>query len=180
MVAPSLPPRGIFVPTTMIFNSDLPAAVLVSWIQLRCLAWRGWATPPYSIPELAALLGIHPNRLEKHLAHLKDISALSYRHSQGKLILSFPESPGITDEDLPLVQNPFTSPLRTMAEREIHPPTSYFPAKILGYISYEEDEKDPLYVEPDQPVLERFPAEQAHEFSKPALSRQVEHSLVAK
>ena len=92
-----LPERGIFVPIQMIFNTQLPSAVLVTWIQLRCLAWKGWVTPPLSLDELASLVGIHPARLNRHLSQLQGISALTYRSAgNGKLILSFPAEPSVT------------------------------------------------------------------------------------
>jgi hypothetical protein len=136
-----LPPRGIFVPTKMIFNGQLPSAVLVTWIQLRCLAWRGWVTPPLSIPELASLIGIHPARLNRHLAQLQDLSALACRNTRsGKLILSFPEEPSAKPEnqaaalDRPDSANLNSHPL------ESPDPATYFPTKILGYLSYQEDQ----------------------------------------
>ena len=104
MAQPLLPPRGIFIPTHMIFNTQFPPAVLVTWIKLRCLAWKGWITPPLSIPELASLIGIHPTRLHKHLSQLLEISALSCRTTQGgKLILSFTEEHSLAN------RNPGTS-----------------------------------------------------------------------
>ena len=94
-----LPARGIFVPTQMVFNTQLPSVVVVTWIQLRCLAWSGWNTPPFSLPELASLIGIHPARLQRHLSQLQDISALACRSAgDGKLILSFPEEPIVETE----------------------------------------------------------------------------------
>jgi hypothetical protein len=143
-VNPSLlPPRGIFVPTNMIFHTQIPSAVLVTWLQLRCLAWRGWNTPPLSLSEFASLIGIHPARLQKHLAQLQDVSALVCRTTKdGKLIVSFPgerttrsENP-VTEAILPDV------PIRTPQERESIAPASYFPTRILGYVSYQDDQEE--------------------------------------
>ena len=144
-----LPPRGIFVPTQMIFNTQLPTAVLVTWIQLRCLAWRGWSTPPFSLPELASLIGIHPARLQRHLAELQDISTLVCRSAEdGKLILSFPEEPPAeTKHQTATTHIPesvsLNSHTRTSSET-----TSYFPDRILGYISYQE-EQEPVEITND-------------------------------
>ena len=135
-----MPPRGIFIPTHMIFNTQLPPAELVTWIQLRCLAWDGWVTPPFSIPELASLIGIHPNRLHKHLSHLQEISALAWRITKaGKLILSFPEEPAARTVNqpsaaiLPGASIPYPQGRDTLAT------PSYFPPQILGYLSYPEE-----------------------------------------
>jgi len=139
MAQPMLPPRGIFIPTQMIFNTQLPPAVLVTWIQLRCLAWRGWVTPPFSISEFASLIGIHPNRLHRHLSQLHDISALSWCITKnGKLILSFPEEPTTRIENQALAPILSGSAIPYSQDRESLEPPSYFPPKILGYLSYQE------------------------------------------
>ena len=138
-----LPPRGIFVPTHMIFNHDLPSAVLVTWIQLRCLAWDSWVTPPLSISELAALTGIHPARLHRHVSQLQSISALSWRSAeQGKIILSFPEDPIVESRNHVESQNLGSSSFLNSEVREAPDPPSYFPPQILGYLSFQEDEEE--------------------------------------
>lgn len=131
-----LPPRGIFIPTHMIFNTQIPPAVLVTWIQLRCLAWRGWVTSPLSISELASLIGIHPARLHRHLLQLHDISALSWRIAgNGKLIVAFPEEPSVE------TKNQAGDPtFLNSQDKESPVPPSYFPRQILGYLSYQDDQ----------------------------------------
>ncbi len=149
MNSSQLPPRGIFVPTQMIFNTQLPSVVVLTWIQLRCLAWRGWATPPFSLPELASFIGIHPTRLQRHLAQLQDVSALICQSTQdGKLILSFPEESTLRTENhtkAAHIPDPgiLNSPTRTSPEI-----VSYFPDRIMGYISYQEDQ-DPVDITND-------------------------------
>ena len=135
-----LPPRGIFVPTRMIFNQQLPAAVLVTWIQLRCLAWSGWNTPPLSIPELASLTGIHPARLNRHLSQLEEISSLSCRTVvNGKIIISFPEEPTVIPESHVEDRNHAESTLPSSEQHASPDPPSYFPRQILGYLSFPEE-----------------------------------------
>lgn len=137
MPRPLLPPRGIFIPTHMIFNTQIPPAVLVTWIQLRCLAWRGWVTSPLSISELASLLGIHPARLHRHLFQLHEISALSWRSAGNeKIIVVFPEEPSVEAKNQ--AGNPafLNSP-----DKESPALASYFPRQILGYLSYQEDQE---------------------------------------
>jgi hypothetical protein len=138
-----LPPRGIFVPTQMIFNHELPSAVLVTWIQLRCLAWDSWVTPPLSISELAALTGIHPARLHRHVSQLQSISALSWRSVEhGKIILSFPEDPTVEPVHHMEARNLVRSSILNSENRESPDPPSYFPPQILGYLSFQEDEEE--------------------------------------
>jgi hypothetical protein len=144
-----LPERGIFVPVSMIFQSELPAAVLLTWIQLRCLAWKGWHTPAFSIPELASLTGIHPARFQRHLSQLQTISALSIHiTSDGKLILAFPEEPLVREQNEVKNQNPVTSIHPNSEYPEMPDQSSYFPDQILGYISYpkeQEQSSNPKY-----------------------------------
>jgi hypothetical protein len=141
MPQPLLPPRRIFIPTRMIFNDQIPPAVLVTWIQLRCLAWKGWVTPPLSIPEFASLISIHPARLYKHLSQLQDISALSWRTTQaGKYILSFPEEPTLRSENQDVKPSLPGSKISNSQDCDSLDPPSYFPPKILGYLSYQEEQ----------------------------------------
>ncbi len=135
-----LPPRGVFVPTAMLFHSQLPSAVLLTWIQLRALAWQGWSTPPLSLAEFASLLAIHPARLSRHLDQLQSLSALSV-HPNGaeKLVLSFPEEPFVEPGPPNVRSYDPTTPVSTAREDAAPEPTSYFPRQILGYITYDED-----------------------------------------
>ena len=136
MQLPLLPPRGIFIPTRMIFHPQLSGAVILTWIQLRCLAWDGLSTPPLSIPELASLLAIHPNRFSRHLSMLQDISALSWKTTgNGKIILSFLEEPTVIVENPVDAQNPAGSALFSSGDREAPGTQSYFPRQIMGYLS---------------------------------------------
>jgi hypothetical protein len=124
----------------MIFHPQLPSAVLVTWIQLRCLAWDGWVTPPLSIPELASLIGIHPARLNRHLSQLQGISALSWRAvGHGKIIVAFPEEPFVVPENQTENRNHAGSTFLSSEDQES--PPSYFPPQILGYLSIKENQE---------------------------------------
>jgi hypothetical protein len=134
------PPRGIFVPTQMVFNTQIPSVVVLTWIQLRCLAWRGWVTPPLSLPELASLIGIHPARLQRHLADLQDVSALvCSSNKDGKLVLSFPQEP-IAETEPKAANAHGTNPeTKHSLDRGSPETASYFPERIMGYLSFQED-----------------------------------------
>jgi hypothetical protein len=126
----------------MIFNPQLPPAVLVTWIQLRCLAWDGWVIPPLSISELAALIGIHPARLHSHLSQLQDISALSWRTAgYGKRIVSFPEEPTVKTDNQAEAPNLPGSKILNPHDRVSPDPPSYFPPRIMGYLSFHEGQE---------------------------------------
>ena len=139
---PLLPPRGIFIPTRLIFHPQLPPAVLLTWIQLRCLAWDGWSVPPLTIPELASLLDIHPPRLNRHLSLLRSISALRWRSTwQGTITISFSDEPSDKPENQPGSPNFKNSKVLNSTNSESLDPRSYFPQRILGYLSYQEDQE---------------------------------------
>ena len=139
---PLLPPRGVFVPTYIIFHPELPSAVLTTWIKLRCLAWDGWATAPFNLSELASLIGIHPARLQKHLSQLQGISTLSCRIEQnGKIIVSFPEAPSIKPGHIAGPVDFPASPVPNLRNSELPVTNSYYPARIMGYLSFDEDQE---------------------------------------
>ncbi len=148
------PPRGVFVPSKLIFHPQLPAAVLVSWIKLRSLAWRGFSTPPMNLAELASRLAIHPARLARHLAQLQEISALDMRQAlQDKIVLSFPDEASLPPKN-PNQAQASTVPIAATPEKRAMPTySSYFPSRILGYISYaDDDEESPQLNEAEQPA----------------------------
>lgn len=160
-----LPPRGIFIPTHLIFHPDLPSAVLVTWIRLRYLAWEGWTTPPLKVAELASHIGIHPSRLHRHLAQLQDLSALSCRITgQGKVILSFPEEPIVKLDNLNDGQNYTAFTILNTKDRKTPVPSSYFPPKILGYLSFDDDEERLPHLQEDTTNLEALECEAGMSF----------------
>ena len=181
MAHPTFLPRGVFVPTHLIFHPELPSAVLVTWIQLRSLAWDSWTTPPMSLPELAAHIGIHHSRLNKHLAQLKDISALSWRNTDyGKIIISFPEEPTAMPENQLEAQNNVGSTIGNTSDRETPIPHSFFPQKILGYLSFEDDEEGALYGGEYSAAIDGVNAEQARELSNLTICKPAVHAFLAK
>ena len=123
MARPLLPPRGVHVPARMIYCPQLSPAVILTWIQLRGLAWGGMVTPPLRMQELTALTGKSQASIYGHMTLLRSISALSWRSAeQGTIIVSFAEKP---------FENP--------ASHEILPPNSRIPksqnqdSRILEY-----------------------------------------------
>ena len=173
----ALPPHGVFVPGQLISHPRLTAAALATWVQLRSLAWDGWSTPPITLPELAAQLGLHPGRLSRHLALLQDVEALTWRDAgSGRLILSFPQQPIL----LPIPYQDVGSypyPADTRRLPNDHPGlVSYFPSRILGYLSYEDDH-DPLYIDDGLDLPKRVEPVLNREFSRWALCAPAEHSL---
>jgi hypothetical protein len=132
-----MPPRGIFIPIQMIFNTQLPPAVIFTWIQLRCLAWDGRVTPALNIQQLVLLTGKSQMTIFRHLSRLKSLSALDWCSTgDGGLIISFPA--GQPDSPIRSVDiSNFTDFNGVNSETLIVPePAFYFPAKILGYLSY--------------------------------------------
>jgi hypothetical protein len=173
-------PRGVFVPTPLIFNPQLPNAALVSWIKLRSLARRGFATPAMSLPELAAQLGIHVTRLSKHLAQLQDLSVLAIREAgHEKIILTFPQ-------ETTSLQNPQTEPQdsskiaqNSIQAREGVLQNSYFPKRILGYLSYD-DEQDPFGIENDSDRTGSTVKEATGDYLKLIIRKPDAHALLTR
>ena len=98
MAQPLLPPRGVFVPTRMIYHSPLPP--------LRGLAWGGQVTPPHRCQELTALTGKCQATLYQHMSLLRPMPALSWRSTgQGTIIVSFAAMPSDVpfDSELPIL-----------------------------------------------------------------------------
>jgi len=95
MPRPLLPPRGIFIPTMMIYNREVPPSVVYTWIQLRGLAWDREETPAISMPQLSDLTGKSQSTLYGHMALLRSWGALRMRPSvKGTFIVSFPVDSG--------------------------------------------------------------------------------------
>lgn len=138
-----LPPHGVFIPTKMIFYPQLPPSVLFTWIQLFCQAWDGGITPPLSIQQLVQITGRNQATLYRHLSWLKSTSALRWcSSSDGRIIISFHDN--LIEKSKPSVR--FPSLIETNAtnsnNRDISRPANYFPPKILGYLSYQEDQTE--------------------------------------
>ncbi len=179
MTQPSFHSPGVYVPTHLIFHPELPASVLVTWIQLRSLTIDGRVTPPATLPELAARLGIHPSRLNRHMAYLQDLDALSsHEVGGGKIALSFPDQPSILPNQPTSVQAEKNPPLRVIQNPDSSS-ASYFPSRILGYLSFDDD-KDPLLIEREPENIHERHLPEAHHLSEFLTRQSAEHALVEK
>jgi hypothetical protein len=138
---PLLPPCGIFFPTTMIFNHQLPPSVQFTWIQLFCQAWNGRSTPPLSIQQLVQITGRNQVTLFRHLSRLQSTSALRWHSNRdGRIIISFHDN--LSEKSEPSVGFPslIDSNAANSNNRDISQPAHYFPPRILGYLSYQDDQ----------------------------------------
>lgn len=74
MGASLLPPRGVFVPTWLLFDKSLPPVVRDTLVQLMALAWSnaGHELPPVSFLTLSGLTGKSISTLHSHFAILRD------------------------------------------------------------------------------------------------------------
>jgi hypothetical protein len=107
-----------------------------------------------SLPKLASLIGIHTARLQRHLAQLQDLSALVCRNAgDGKLILSFPEEPTPKSKNQAASTDLSYAAMHNTRDQETPASASYFPTRILGYLSYQDDE-EPVEITND---LEELP-----------------------
>jgi predicted DNA-binding transcriptional regulator AlpA len=125
----------------MIFNLQFPPAVLVTSIQLRCLAWGSRVTPAFSMQELSQITGKSKATLYMRLSQLKSLTSLQWRSiGRGKMIVSFPEEPADMSEQKAVPPNIPNSTILNSKNSELPDPASYFPHRILGYLSYQEDQ----------------------------------------
>jgi hypothetical protein len=155
MTQPLLPPRGIFIPTHMIFNPQLPPSVLFTWIQLRCLAWGGWVTPSLSMRELTKIIGKSQATLYRHMSLLRYMDALCWRSTgKGTIKFSFPEEPLGKPKYQSGPPNLPDSKVLNSINPELPDPPSYFPAQILGYLTFQEDEERFSNVEQESKKLD--------------------------
>ncbi len=175
------PPRGIFIPTRMIFNPHLPPTVLVTWIQLRSLAWGGWVTPTLNMQELGTLTGKSQVQLYRHLSQLRHINALSWRTTEsGSIIVSFEDEPA--EQLKSIKKSPAVPGSRipdTTNSEALYPP-SYFPSRILGYLSFDEDEEGFQNVKVDSPDLESMGREGEMNFSYALNHTRDQHTIFLK
>ena len=141
MLPALLPPRGIFIPTQTIFHLKLPPSVLLTWIQLRSLAWDGCVTPPLRIQELTQITGKNQATLLNILSRLKSISSLDWCSTgNGRIIISFPDELSDKPKRSVDILNLPDFKVDNSETRKVPEPAFYFPAKILGYLSYQEDD----------------------------------------
>jgi hypothetical protein len=90
MALPPLPPRRFSIPTHVIFGSQLPPAVFLTWLQLRSLTWCGQELPPFSLQAWVDLTGTSRTTFLRHLAFLQEKHALRWSSTgRGLLNVSF-------------------------------------------------------------------------------------------
>jgi len=95
MSRPIKPPRGVFISTTILFDSALTPTLRDTLLQLYALAWGsdGQFTPPVSIPQLVQLTGKSERSLYAHLTALRNFhSALRLQGAgSGLFVIHFAE-----------------------------------------------------------------------------------------
>jgi len=78
MPQPSLPPRGYFVPTDLIFDPQLPDPVFRTWLQLHSLTWRGDGSISLLLQGWLDFTGISRATFFRHLAFLRQQGVLRW------------------------------------------------------------------------------------------------------
>lgn len=96
----TLPPRGVEIPSKMLY-SQLSPAVIKTWGQLRGLAWGKDTTPQLTMDELVSLTGSKPSTLYEHMRLLRASYALSWQMAKKEtFIFSFPSNDQINSSFL--------------------------------------------------------------------------------
>jgi hypothetical protein len=128
MPRPLLPPRGVFVPASILYDKSITSAVRDTWIQLRGLAYGQLETPSLSFPQLSEILDKSQSTLYGHMTILRARDALRWRSARdGTFIVSFPEAiDGIQDsenlEKPDSLTPPDKSPKSTRGRKELQSP----------------------------------------------------------
>jgi len=90
-----LPPRGIFIPASLIYNPSFSSSAFHTWVKLRGLAWGRGETPPLSMQQLVEITGLSQSSLYRQMAYLRSWGALRWRPSEmGTLIITFESEVG--------------------------------------------------------------------------------------
>ena len=85
-----LPPKGVYVPPNIAYDTTFSPAARDTYMQLRGLAWGKKVTPKLAIEMLSKLLGKSPSTIYGHLAYLRDRPVLCYEAAgDGTLIVTF-------------------------------------------------------------------------------------------
>ena len=91
MMTPLPLQKIIPVPTALVYNHTLSAAVLRTWMQLRGLSADKPRTAPFRIKKFAILVSKSPSTIYGHMAILRTLGLLSWRSvDSGTLVVSFP------------------------------------------------------------------------------------------
>jgi hypothetical protein len=90
-----VPPKYVNAPTSVVYDPDMPRALIVTYIRLRGLAWRNKDrfTPPMRIEKLLEITGLKRRAFYQHLSELRETGPLRWESPQpGHLVLYFDES----------------------------------------------------------------------------------------
>jgi len=133
----NLLPSEVFIPSGMIFDPDLPPTVRMTCIRLYTLTRNPRIIPGLQLGELATLLGKSRSTLLRHLSILQARSYLVW-HSDGKGGITLQFKSG--EDEIP-VHKPGIEETELARENQSKFPEhrQYFPPRIMGYISYEDE-----------------------------------------
>lgn len=88
-----LPPNGIMVPSTLLYDKTLQPVVRDTWARLRGFAWGRSETPELNMDQICDLLEMKRSTLYGHLSILKARAALQWRAvGNSTIIISFAEA----------------------------------------------------------------------------------------
>jgi hypothetical protein len=168
MPRPLLPPRGIYIPTMMIYNRELSPTVIHTWIQLRGLAWGRDETSQLSMLELSDLTGKSRSTIYGHMVLLRKWGALRWRSSdKGTFIVAFPADTGefFLDGDPLPPQVDSESPESRNLEKLYPSPSSPINQLDINAVEEREGEK------PDQKI-NQLDLSQSSDFQKTGINSE--------
>lgn len=87
-----VPPKYVNAPVSVVYDPNLPRALIVTYVRLRGLAWKNKDrfTPPMRIEELLEITGLKRRAFYQHLSELRETGPLRWESPQpGYLVLFF-------------------------------------------------------------------------------------------
>lgn len=136
-----IPLPDISIPASLLFKPEFPAGVLLTLIQLVALSASDSASSSLSLQELSELTGKSQRTLSRHIHQLVSSNGLALRSlGQGRFSVFFPDAPS-HQAIYPLIHQAHSFSGHPHPHDPKYPEfNSYFPEKIMGYISYQDDQ----------------------------------------
>ena len=94
MNRPTIPPKFINIPAGIAYRRDLPASVILTYIQLRGLAWDSKGALKVDWNDLFYILGKPRTTIYRHLAKLASSNWLRFNSTHRRLLVVYFSGPG--------------------------------------------------------------------------------------
>jgi hypothetical protein len=83
---PPLPSQDIDIPTSLLFDPQLPPPVFLTWLQLYTLTWNGRQSFTFHLQDWADLTGTSRTTFLRHLNLLQQKHLLRWHSLGGRMV----------------------------------------------------------------------------------------------